>query len=212
MMQTDKSFRNEQETFWEGTFGADYIGRNQSDLLLASNLSFFSKALNQAASISSVCEFGANIGMNLKALKLLIPELRCTGVEINTTASRELEKIVGTKNTHNCSITEAQLNGKFDLTMVKGVLIHINPNQLEAVYQKLVDHSNRYILISEYYNPTPVALTYRGSENKLFKRDFAGELLDKFKHLKLLDYGFSYHRDTNWPQDDINWFLLEKVS
>ncbi len=28
--------------------------------------------------------------------------------------------------------------------------------------------------------------------------------------LRLVDYGFVYRRDPNWPQDNINWFLLEK--
>jgi spore coat polysaccharide biosynthesis protein SpsF len=28
--------------------------------------------------------------------------------------------------------------------------------------------------------------------------------------LKLADYGFVYRRDIRFPQDDINWFLLEK--
>jgi len=44
----------------------------------------------------------------------------------------------------------------------------------------------------------------------LFKRDFAGEMLERFADLKLLDYGFVYRRDPNFPQDDITWFLLEK--
>ncbi|NDB35890.1 MAG: pseudaminic acid biosynthesis-associated methylase, partial [Flavobacteriia bacterium] len=42
------------------------------------------------------------------------------------------------------------------------------------------------------------------------KRDFAGELLDTFPDLRLVDYGFAYKRDTSFPQDDITWFLLEK--
>ena len=70
--------------------------------------------------------------------------------------------------------------------------------------------SNRYILIGEYYNPTPVTINYRGHDDRLFKRDFAGEMLDKHRNLKLVDYGFLYHRDNYFDQDDINWFLLEK--
>ena len=62
----------------------------------------------------------------------------------------------------------------------------------------------------EYYNPTPVEVTYRGNTGKLFKRDFAGELLDKYSDLELVDYGFIYHRDNCFPQDDITWFLMEK--
>ena len=66
------------------------------------------------------------------------------------------------------------------------------------------------ICIIEYYNKTPVEVPYRGHKGKLFKRDFAGEILDRHEDLMLADYGFVYHRDNNFPQDDLNWFLLEK--
>ena len=82
---------------------------------------------------------------------------------------------------------------------------------LEQVYEKMYACSKKYILIVEYYNPNPVSINYRGHEDKLFKRDFAGELMDKFPDLTLRDYGFVYHRDLTFPQDDMNWFLLEKI-
>jgi hypothetical protein len=66
-----------------------------------------------------------------------------------------------------------------------------------------------YILIDEYYNPYPVSIDYRGEKNKLFKRDFAGELLDKYPDLELIDYGFTYSRD-GW-NDNTNWFLMRKT-
>jgi len=31
-----------------------------------------------------------------------------------------------------------------------------------------------------------------------------------YQDLQLIDYGFVYHRDPNWPQDDLHWFLMEK--
>lgn len=34
--------------------------------------------------------------------------------------------------------------------------------------------------------------------------------MDKYKDVQLVDYGFSYHRDSNFPQDDITWFLMER--
>ena len=67
------NYKTDQEEFWAGDFGDDYIDRNKSERLLASNLSFFVKALNYAEPVDSVIEFGANVGMNLKALKLLYP-------------------------------------------------------------------------------------------------------------------------------------------
>ena len=59
------NYKTEQEEFWAGTFGTEYIRRNQGDDLLASNLNFFSKTLSQARGIENCIEFGANIGMNL---------------------------------------------------------------------------------------------------------------------------------------------------
>ena len=109
------------------------------------------------------------------------------------------------------SILDLQLDKTFDLTFTKGVLIHINPDKLQEVYNTLYSHSNRYILVAEYYNPTPVSIEYHGEKDKLFKRDFAGELLDRYTDLRLVDYGFLYKRDVNFPQDDISWFLMEKI-
>jgi len=66
-------YKTEQEAFWAGEFGTEYIQRNQGDQLLASNLAFFAKALSRAQGVDSCIEFGANIGMNLRALRLLHP-------------------------------------------------------------------------------------------------------------------------------------------
>lgn len=44
----------------------------------------------------------------------------------------------------------------------------------------------------------------------MIRRDFAGEMLDKYSDLQLVDYGFVCHRDGAFPDDDTNWFLLEK--
>ena len=204
------SFKTDQETFWASDFGDQYIDRNKSSQLLASNLNFFSKALKQAAKPKSLIEFGANIGMNLKAAQLLFPGIHTQGIEINKQAASILSELIGAENVFNGSIYDFEVDQKFDVSLIKGVLIHINPDMLSTVYEKLYQSSNQYILICEYYNPSPVAIPYRGHMDRLFKRDFAGEMLDKYPDLKLLDYGFSYRRDPSFPQDDVTWFLLSK--
>lgn len=55
-------------------------------------------------------------------------------------------------------------------------------------------------------------VSYRGHSDRLFKRDFAGEVLDTFPEMRLIDYGFTYRRDPNYPHDDINWFVMEKIN
>lgn len=95
--------------------------------------------------------------------------------------------------------------------MIKTVLIHINPGMLKQVYELLYNSSSKYVCVAEFYNPTPITVPYRGFQDRLFKRDFAGEMLDMFKDLKLIDYGFCYHRDECLPKTDVTWFLMEKM-
>lgn len=211
-LERQMTFKTEQETFWAGEFGTEYIQRNQGDALLASNLGFFAKALRAARGVKSCIEFGANIGMNLKALKLLHPMQEQHGIEINPDAARELAQVIPPGHVHHSSILDFNPQRTWDLALIKGVLIHINPDALPQVYDKLVAASGKYLLVAEYYNPAPVAIPYRGHTDRLFKRDFAGEIMDRHPQVELVDYGFAYRRDPNFPQDDITWFLLEKRS
>ena len=210
MNNPKENFATPQEAFWAGQFGTEYIGRNDSQQLLASNLNFFTKALKHAGKISSCLELGANIGMNLKALQLLYPGIDLKAAEINPDAAAKLRELIGNNNAFEGSIFNYPITDKVDLALIKGVLIHINPDSLDIVYEKLYQASSRYLLVAEYYNPSPAAIPYRGHSDRLYKRDFAGELLDKYSDLALTDYGFAYHRDPAFPQDDITWFLLKK--
>jgi pseudaminic acid biosynthesis-associated methylase len=204
-------FKTEQEAFWAGSFGTEYIQRNQGDALLASNLDFFAKALRDTRGVKTCIEFGANIGMNLKALKLLFPGFEQYGIEINADAARELAQFISPDHVYQSSILDFSPVHRWDLVLIKGVLIHINPEVLPQVYDKLVASSGRYLLVAEYYSPAPVAIPYRGHTDRLFKRDFAGEIMDRHPQMQLVDYGFAYRRDPNFPQDDITWFLMEKM-
>lgn len=202
-------FVTPQEDFWAGDFGSNYIERNDGKDLLASNLRFFISALKQANDISSCLEFGANIGMNLRAIELLYPNIEFQGIEINSIAAKVLSDLIGKDSVFEGSIFDYQGSDKFDLTLIKTVLIHINPDRLNEVYQKLYESSSKYILIAEYYNPSPVTINYRGHEDRLFKRDFAGEMLDRYEDLSIIDYGFVYDR-VEPLIDNISWFLLKK--
>ena len=203
--------RTVQEEFWQGEFGNDYAERNKSKALLASNVSFFSKIFARTGKVKSVIEFGCNVGINLKAIDILQPNVKLAGIEINNEAVAELQAWQREVEIIEGSILEIEPPRKYDMALIKGVLIHINPEYLQNVYQKLYDASDDYICVAEYYNPTPETVSYRGHEDRLFKRDFAGEILEKYPDLKLIDYGFLYHLDPVFPQDDITWFLLQKT-
>ena len=206
-------FSTEQESFWAGEFGDQYIGRNQGENLIASNTAFFRDALKQTRDIGSVIEFGPNVGMNLYAIHNLLPDAALSGVEINSKAAETLRGYQDLKvDVHEGSILEYQPDRVCDFAFTKTVLIHINPDELPKVYERLYQSTSRYLLVAEYYNPAPMVVPYRGNQDRLFKRDFAGEIMDQYPDLKLLDYQFVYHRDPNFPADDITWFLMEKKS
>lgn len=207
-----ESFRTPQEAFWAGEFGNTYIDRNEAGPeAIAGNIFFFTRALTgMRQAPDSICELGANIGLNLRALKLLYPQARQTGVEINARAVERLRRDgVGDEVIHD-SILNFTPDRTFGLVFIKGVMIHLNPDMLPGVYRKLADCSARHVLIAEYYNRRPEEVTYRGHEGKLFRRDFGGEFMEACPDFALADYGFSYHRDGRERQDDLTWFLFER--
>ena len=205
----DKTFATEQEAFWAGEFGVEYTARQDRDAWIAANIEFFHRALTKAPDVASIMELGCNAGLNLSALSQIKPVLALSAVEINETAAEVARSQTQAAITIGSILDPLDGDGLYDLTFTKGVLIHINPDQLEKVYDNLFRLSRRYVLVAEYYNPSPVEITYRGHSGRLFKRDFAGELMDRHG-LKLVDYGFAWHRDPACAQDDLTWFLLEK--
>lgn len=201
---------NEQEKFWIGQFGKDYIQRNQSEGFLKSNIALFKNILKSAKGVNTVLELGSNVGINLEALKFNSPDILLDAVEINTTAAKMLEEKGICRNVFNQSLSSFKTQETYDLVFTKTVLIHLNSIELPTAYDILYKSSSRYILLAEYYNPVPDAVIYRGHHNKLFRRDFCSELTERYPDLSLIDYGFVYHNDPEHPLDDITWFLLEK--
>lgn len=202
-------YKTEQEDFWAGDFGNEYICRNEGEDIVAGNTALFTSILQKTRGVESVIEFGANIGLNLCALKRLLPKATFAGVEINAKAATQLRQL-GFVDVSHQSILDYPAQARHDLVLTKTVLIHIAPEHLPSVYDKLYASSARYICIAEYYSQNPVEVIYRGHSAKLFKRDFAGDMLNRFPALSLAGYGFVYQNDPVFPLDDITWFLLEK--
>lgn len=199
---------NEQEKFWKGEFGDEYVERVDGSQFVAAKIDMFIKALKVAGDINSIIELGANRGLNANALKAILPNSHYTGVEIGDKAFSLLEQNSNVDECHHASIHELRTDKKFDLAIIAGVMIHLNPDTLPDVYKLLASLSARYVLISEYYNPSPVEINYRGHKGKLFKRDFAQEFVDQ-TGFKLIDYGFLYRNDPKFHHADMTWFLLE---
>ncbi|MAZ07178.1 MAG: pseudaminic acid biosynthesis-associated methylase [Rickettsiales bacterium] len=208
-----KSQTTQQENFWKGKFGSDYIKRHETKKWVTNNKYFFLKCLKNLnkSKVKTLIEFGSNIGLNLMALNKIKKFKQISAVEINHEAHAQLSRLKYV-NPINKSVLDYSPKKKYDLVLCKGFLIHINPNKLNRIYKKIYDSckKNGHILICEYYSQNPISINYRGNKNVLFKRDFAGEILDKYSKTLLIDYGFVYRKDK-FPQDDMNWFLIKKI-
>jgi len=193
---------------WEGDFGTEYTSRNIPDQ--GSIERVWRKLLAHTPGIGSVVELGANRGHHLAAIQRIEPGVDAHGVEINGAAFEILRALPGV-TAHRGSLLEFDPGRTFDLVYTTGVLIQLAPEELDDAYRLMHRISDRYILMNEYFNPTPVELPYRGHERMLFKRDFAGEILDMFPDsLRVVDYGFIWKRDEPmW--DNVTWTLMEKM-
>ena len=204
--------RNEQENFWTEEYSKNYIEKNDNfniELLLKG----WEDILNQTSQINSVVECGANIGRNILALEEILPQADKTAIEISPDASKILEERFPKLNVKNSSILESHHSGQtYDLVFTMGVLIHIAPEDLMRTMEKMFDLSQRYIVIGEYFNRTPVSLTYQGQEKKLFKRDFGKYFLERYENqVSLVDYGFLWgHIYDDAGFDDLTWWVFQK--
>lgn len=204
--------RNEQEEFWETKYSKEYIQKNSNfnrDLLIQG----WREILKNVSAPNNILECGANVGRNIEALNHIYPEAEKTAIELSSDASKILRNRYKDLNVINSSILESEItNNSFNLSFTMGVLIHIHPNDLKKNLEKVILSSNRYVVIGEYFNRTPVSLTYQGEEEKLFKRDFGKFALENFSDkIKLRDYGFLWgHLYDEGGFDDITWWVFDR--
>lgn len=205
-------FNSEQEKFWATTYAKEYIKKNQEfDHDLGAEA--WGKMLAKVNSeIQSYLEFGCNIGRNIEQINKVLPNAQPAIIEISKPAFNFVCSRYKLSHAFNGAILESSFDhNSFDLVFTMGVLIHINPEQLLAHMERMLQYSSRYILMGEYFNRTPISIEYQGEKEKLFKRDFGKLFLENFD-VKLLDYGFLWgHIYDSAGFDDIIWWLFDKT-
>lgn len=200
---------NEQQNFWANNYAKDYMKKNSEfDRLLG--IEAWQKILVKADGIQTVIECGCNIGRNIGFLNKVLPTATKSVIEISKPAFEFVTQQYELDQSFNGSILEASFEKTFDLVFTMGVLIHIHPDDLLMNMHKIYNYSNKYILLGEYFNRTPVMIEYQGQEDKLFKRDFGKLFIENFP-ARLVDYGFLWgHIYDPAGFDDVTWWLFEK--
>jgi spore coat polysaccharide biosynthesis protein SpsF len=202
-----------QESLWRGEFGNVYTDRNAvTDQRLASLTTHWVKILRATIGSppESILEVGANIGLNLRALRRLT-NANLFALEPNAKARAVLvdEGIVPASNVHDGLATAIPLaDDAVDFAFTSGVLIHIHPSNLLASCREVHRVTRRYLGCIEYFSDKEEEILYRGHTEALFKRDFGSFYLDNFPDLRVVDYGFAWKRLTGL--DNLTWWLFEK--
>lgn len=187
----------DQTQQWSSEFGKGYTDRNPHTLEAMDglykkqfgltrtelNLMFLGK-LDRSIKI---LEVGSNVGAQLLGLqKLGFKNLY--GIELQPYAVE-----VSKRNTQNINLIQGSAleipfrDSYFALVFTSGVLIHINPDDLNMVMREIYRCTREYIWGFEYYADQYSEITYRGRKNLLWKANFAKLYLDKFEDLELLE-------------------------
>ena len=202
-----------QIDFWRGDFGNLYTDRNSaSDEQLRARVALWSEIMSHTlpAPPASILEVGANLGVNLRALRALTGA-RSYAVEPNDKAREILvrDQVVAVDDLRGGFAAKIDFPDKVaDLAFTSGVLIHIHPDHLLASIKEIHRCSSRWIACIEYFSDKPEMIPYRGHDDRLFKRDFGGFWLDAFPDLRVTAYGFAWKRVTGL--DNLTWWLFEK--
>ena len=181
---------------WSSEFGKEYTDRNPHTIeamdehyrkqfgLTRTELNFL--FLSNLDRKIKILEVGSNVGSQLQGLQkfgfesLYGIELQPYAVEVSKKYTKNINLIQGS------AFDIPFKDSYFDLVFTSGVLIHINPDDIDMVMNEIYRCTSKYIWGFEYYADEYLEITYRGQRNLLWKADFAKLYLDKFQNLELV--------------------------
>ena len=181
---------------WSSEFGKEYTERNPHTIEVMDglykkqfgltrtelNLTFLDKFDRSI----KILEVGSNVGAQLHGLQS-IGFKNLYGIELQPYAVE-----VSKQNTKNINLIQGSAldipfkDSYFDLVFTSGVLIHINPDDIDLTIREVYRCTNEYIWGFEYYADKYSEIPYRGRRNLLWKAPFAKLYQDKFEDLELV--------------------------
>lgn len=198
----------EQEQFWKGDFGDQYVGRHK-ELDWRARVPFWHSIIEMTGA-RSILEAGCNSGANMKAIRRALVEADADvaslwGCDINSTAIEEAgDAGLSVVNASLFDLKAEWPDGGFDLVATVGVLIHVAPEDLGRAMDSIIAASRRYVLAVEYADETEVMVPYRDHAERLWRRPF-GRLYQ--------ERGLTMLAEGEAPADAFdrcNWWLLSR--
>ncbi len=192
---------------WGGDFGQAYTDRHPpTPAALASRARLWEEILSHLEGKPyNTLEVGANIGLNLMALKQCGLD-NLAGLEPNKAARAGLA--VNFPAIDGTAQFIAATDGAFDLVFTSGVLIHIPPHEVERACQEIHRVANRWIVAIEYFSAEPREVPYRDRRGMLWTQDFGGLYMRLFPDVEPIACGFCWKELTGL--DNVTWWVFRK--
>jgi pseudaminic acid biosynthesis-associated methylase len=205
-----------QMEFWKGKFGEEYTERNtysvaELDEKYVSQFGISRSDMNRKflspINPQKILEVGCNTGNILRNLQSLGYD-NLYGIELQAYAIEKAKTLCNGINLVQGSAFDLPFKDNyFDLVYTSGVLIHINPDDLEIVMREMYRVSNSYIWGFEYYMDEMQHIEYHGNSGKMWKGNYANKFMQLFPDLTLVQSElYKYRGDENRDQ----MFLLKK--
>ena len=146
---------NEQQMFWGGEEGDKYTKRNPQltnfEYINGDRLKITQDIFNNIPRDSSILELGCNTGNIIRILHDM-GFTDITGLDINKNAIKIISKEFPEYKFIHSSIEDYKPDAKFDMVYTSGFLIHIHPDNLKPIIDKIKSISRKYIFGFEYYS------------------------------------------------------------
>lgn len=159
-------------------------------------------AINNVMPIGSLLEVGCNVGPNLAEIHDIYPSIQLTGIDVNTEAIAEAQRLVPFAKTLVADLKQLPFENKsFDAVLSDAVLLYIEPKKIVPVLDELDRVTRKAMILVERYHRSK-----RGRE--------VGHVWGRNYPSLLSEIGYSVSEiklnSTYWPTS-LNWQKYGKM-
>lgn len=132
-------------------------------------LSKFIYYLSIGLGSKSICECGCNVGNNLSSFP---SDYDVHGVDLNAYALEKAKKRYPSFHFQQANISNtSHSDSSFDLVFTRGVLIHIQENEVDNVLNELMRISKKWILNLEYHGDDGMMIKWKRGNDLVWYRN-----------------------------------------
>ena len=150
---------------------------------------FLIKTLHELEDINTIFEFGCGFGDRLYNIKKEFgSDFTLEGFDINQKRIQKGSELLLKNNIDGILLSTKENKNKYDIVFTSMTLIYFNENQIIEILKKLINKTNKYLILQEVC-----------SFSQLHKSTlFAHNYLHIFKKLNLKNFKFDKIPNRNW--------------